>query len=147
MEVRPDHRGSGLFVRQHLAPDDIVIAEDALEQHWYAGRTDRWFRSGTDARKFLFQDENETLRDFYVGSVLQDEPIDHVWIKAAESAIWFITSGETARTRDWYLSPEQAAWLEKVEEISESAYSGRDGLSHVFCFGRCPPGVPVARIP
>jgi hypothetical protein len=138
MEIRPDHRGSGLFVRRHVRPGDVVIAEDALEQRWYAGRVDRWFRSAEDARKFLYRDAGGTARDIYVGAVLQDRPPDLELLTTDDVAVWLITSGETALARNWYLSPEQVAWLEGVEATVEPVYRGADGLSGVYCFGRCP---------
>jgi 4-amino-4-deoxy-L-arabinose transferase-like glycosyltransferase len=147
MEIRPDHRGAGLFVREHLTTGDIVIAEDPLEQKWYVGQADFWFRAADDAQRYLFKDDLGVLRDFYVGSALLNEPPDAAWIASRDGAIWFVSSGETARNRDWYLSPEQTAWLAAIEVDSRPAYSGRDGLTHVYCFGRCPAGIPVARVP
>jgi len=138
MEIRPDHRGPGLFVRHHLRPGDVVIAEDALEQRWYTGQVDRWFRSPDDARKFLFQDADGIVRDIYVGALLQESPPGPALLDGDEKAVWLITSGETALARSWYLSPEQAAWLDSIEARLEPVYEGADGLSGVYCFGRCP---------
>jgi len=138
MEIRPDHRGPGLFVRHHLRPGDVVIAEDALEQRWYTGQADRWFRSPDDARKFLFRDADGIARDIYVGAVLQERLPGPELLGRDDVAVWLITSGETAFARGWYLSQEQAAWLEGVEATVEPEYRGADGLSSVYCFGRCP---------
>jgi len=141
MEIRPDHEEPGRFVREHLRPGDIVIAEDALEQRWYVGRVDRWFRSFDDARKFLYRDESGVDRDIYVGAMLQAEPPDSAFLSRTDAAVWVITSGETALSRGWYLSQKQAGWLEFVERTVEPAFRGGDGLSAVYCFGRCPPGI------
>ena len=138
MEIRPDHRGPGLFVRNHLRPGDVVIAEDALEQRWYTGQVNRWFRSPDDARKFLFRDTKGQLRDIYVGALLQDDPPGPKLLDGDDRAVWLITSGETALSRSWYLSPEQANWLDGIEATLEPEFEGADGLAGVYCFGRCP---------
>ena len=127
--IRPDHRSAGRFVRRHSGPGDVVIAEDALEQRWYAGRVDYWFRSGADASRYLYHDGSGVARDIYVGAEL---------LEREDAAVWLITSGETAGARGWYLEPAQAAWLDRVEATQEPVHRGEDGLSAVYCFGRCP---------
>ena len=138
MEIHPDHRGPGLFVRQHVRPGDVIIAEDALEQRWYAGRVDRWYRSADDARKFLYRDADGTVRDIYVSALLQNAPPGPELLDETVGSVWLITSGETALSRSWYLNTEQAAWLDAVEATVEPVYEGADGLSGVYCLGRCP---------
>ena len=68
----------------YLEPGDIVIGEDAMELRWYAGQTDYWFRSLDDAGRYLYRDENDILRDIYVGAALLDgAPEDDVLRRAA----------------------------------------------------------------
>jgi hypothetical protein len=138
MEIRPDHRGPGRFVREHAKPEDIVIAEDALEQRWYAGRVDYWYRSLDDARRYLYRDTDGALRDIYVGAeLLAGPPAADLWARR-EGAVWLITSGETAGSRTWYLAPDQADWLDSLEARTSPLFIGEDGLSAVYCSGRCP---------
>jgi hypothetical protein len=138
LRVRPDHRSLGRFVRGHARAGDRIIAEDALEQRWYAGRVDEWFRSREDAGRYLYRDEEGIQRDIYVAARLRAEPPDTTVASEEDAAIWLITSGETADARGWYLTPEQRDWLERVEASRPPAHRGEDGLGAVYCFGRCP---------
>ena len=136
--IRPDHRSSGRFVRRHAGPGDLVIAEDALEQRWYAGRVDYWFRSEKDASRYLYRDGTGVTRDIYVGAELLADPPSPPLLQREEAAVWLITSGETADSRGWYLDPAQEAWLNRIEAAQEPVHRGGDGLTAVYCFGRCP---------
>lgn len=138
LEIRPDHRSPGRFVRDHARPEDIVIAEDALEQRWYAGRVDYWYRSSTDAARYLYQDSSGIVRDIYVGAELLPGPAAPYPWGREDIAVWIITSGETAANREWYLAPDQAAWLDSLQARIEPLYVGEDGLTAVYCSGRCP---------
>ncbi len=135
---RPDHRGAGLFVRERLAPGDVVIAEDPLQQRWYVGQTDFWFRSMEDAGRYLRLDDEGFLRDIYVWSRLLPDPPSRDWFASQDQSVWFITSLETAVRRDLYLEEDQIRWLEKIEAEQPAAFVGRDGQTRVFCFGACP---------
>jgi 4-amino-4-deoxy-L-arabinose transferase-like glycosyltransferase len=136
--IRPDHRSSGRFVRRHAGPGDIVIAEDALEQRWYVGRVDYWFRSERDASRYLYLDDAGVRRDIYVGAELLADPPPPSLLEQPDHAVWLITSGETAGARDWYLNPAQASWLTGTERTRKPAHRSEDGLGAVYCFGRCP---------
>jgi hypothetical protein len=138
LRIRPDHRSPGHYVRRYAGPDDIVIAEDALEQKWYAGRVDYWFRSEKDAGRYLYRDEDGATRDIYVAAELLSGPPPPAMLEPDASAVWLITSGETAGARGWYLDSAQAAWLVELEQNREPVHRGEDGLTSVFCFGRCP---------
>jgi hypothetical protein len=138
LTIRPDHRSLGRFVRRHAGPRDIVIAEDALEQMWYAGRVDYWFRAEKDAARYLYRDDEGTARDIYVAAELLADPPPPLLLGLDDSAVWLITSGETAGARGWYLTSDQAGWLAALERTQEPVHRGEDGLGAVYCFGRCP---------
>jgi hypothetical protein len=138
LEIRPDHRGPGLFLLQHSKPGDIVIAEDALELRWYAGQTDYWFRSLADAGRYLYRDENDILRDIYVGAALLDGVPGDDLLHRSGVGVWFVTSGETAMSRTWYLSPAQLDWLDSLQASTKPVFMGEDDTTAVYCFGRCP---------
>jgi hypothetical protein len=131
---RPDHRSPGLHVRDNLEPGDVVIAEDVQAQFVYAGQVDYWFRRAGDARKFLYLAPDGKPRDIYVNSVLASavDVVEEV-VRTAHGRVWFITSGETALQRDWYLSEEQRHWLERLEATMEPVFTGEDGATRVYC--------------
>lgn len=143
---RPDHESAGEYVRSHRRAGDVVVAEDPLQQRWYAGPVDFWFRRLGDARQFLHVGADGGYRDNYVKSRLIAEPavLDSI-VRAAEGRVWMITSGETAHAREWYLDAEQRRWLDSLERAREPAYVARDSVTRVYCLncgdgGRAAPG-------
>lgn len=135
---RPDHKGAGEFVRAQLAAGDVVIAEDPIEQHWYAGRADYWLRSFTDSRIYLNRAPDGQLHDIYVNSALlrEESALDSL-VGQSMGRVWLVTSGETFRNRSYYLDPWQRVWLDSLEQSRAPAFEGRDGATRVFCLN-CP---------
>lgn len=132
--LRPDHRGPGEYVRGVLEPGDVVITEHPSTQIIYAGKVDYWFRRAGDARAFVYLDDEGTPREIYAGAIPLTTPDQmEAVVDEAPGNVWLITSGETALLRDWYLSEEQRAWLESIEERVAPAFVGEDGYSRVFC--------------
>lgn len=132
----PDHRTTGLFVKERARADDIIVAEDVLEQRWYAGRVDYWLHDADEAIAFLYRDSNGLLRDIYTSSiVLNDELLAGV-AGEQQRRVWIITSAETAESRGLYLSDRQRQWLDAVTESTEPAAVGHDGVSAAYCL-RC----------
>lgn len=134
MPFRPDHREPGLFVRRNRQVGDIVIAEEPNTQTIYAGKVDFWFRRAGDARSFLYLDSEGRPRDKYVNSILLSTvaQLQEV-VESAGGRAWFITSGETASLRDWYLSNEQGRWLDSLEATTAPSFTGSDGVTAVYC--------------
>lgn len=136
--IYPDHKASGEFVRQNLRPGDVVVAEDPLQQRWYVGAVDYWLRDPSDARAYLYRASDGKLHDIYVNSVLiehlgaLDDILDDIR-DHANGRIWLITSAETYMQRDYYLSPEQKRWLESIEHTTKPSFTGRDGVTKVYC--------------
>ncbi|UCG86413.1 MAG: glycosyltransferase family 39 protein [Gemmatimonadota bacterium] len=135
---RPDHASLGRFLREQRSQGDLVIAEDPLQQWWYAGDPiDYWLRSFADSRAFLYSTPTGELRDIYVGSQLLTSSPDSL-LDMAAGRVWLVTSGETAGLRSYFLDTAQARWLDSLETATEPAFVGRDGISKVFCLN-CPP--------
>jgi hypothetical protein len=131
----PDHRTPGLFVKERARADDIIVAEDVLEQRWYAGRVDYWLHDVAEATSFLYRGSDGLLRDIYTSSVaLSDEILAD--LAAEQRRVWIITSAETAENRDVYLSARQLEWLHAVTTSAPPVAVGRDGVSAVYCL-RC----------
>ena len=134
----PDHQAPGRFVKARLQPGDVVVAEDPLQQWWYVRRVDYWLRNPDNHRAFLHRGGDGLMRDNYVASaVLTPELLTRLGQRGT-GRVWVITSGETAFKRDYYLSAAQRAWLETLEKTQSPRFTGRDGVTQVYCLG-CPP--------
>lgn len=131
---RPDHQRPGKFVRERLGPGDVVVAEDPMMQAVYAGQVDYWYRKAGEAQRFLYLDPRGEPRDIYVASKLLPNPesVERV-VSSAPGRVWFVTSGETAPDREWYLSPDQRRWLDSIETHLTPEHLGRDGVTAVYC--------------
>ena len=129
----PDHQAPGDFVRNHLSQKDIVIAEDALQQWWYIGRVDFWLRDPVSNRQFLYRTGQGQLRDIYVNSQIATANILNQLSKQKKRRIWIITSGETYHKWELYLSKKQQHWLLNIEKMQPPVFTGRDGVSNVYC--------------
>ena len=140
---RPDHAAPGRFVAERRRPGDVVIAEDPLQQRWYAGPVDFWLRSFADGRQFVYRAPDGALRDIYVNSqILRDVAIVDSLLAHAAGRVWVITSGETYRERDYYLDDAQRRWLDSLEATLAPVFTGRDGVTRVYCLN-CSTGVPA----
>ena len=136
---RPDHRGAGEFIRAVRSVGDIVIAEDQLQQRWYGGPVDYWFRSTSDARKFLYRSSDGRLRDIYINSELIADPstVSSIIARAPE-AVFFVTSGETHPLRSYYLDAAQKLWLDSLEASGPALFVGSDSVTRVYCLSCTP---------
>lgn len=140
---RPDHAAPGRFVAERRRPGDVVIAEDPLQQRWYAGSVDFWLRSFADARPFVYRAPDGALRDIYVNSrILSDIAIVDSLLAQVAGRVWVITSGETYTERDYYLDDGQRRWLDSLEATLAPVFTGRDGVTRVYCLN-CSSGTPA----
>ncbi|MDJ0757876.1 MAG: glycosyltransferase family 39 protein [Woeseiaceae bacterium] len=130
----PDHKNPGLFVKQMMRDEDVVIAEDALQQAWYVGDVDYWFRSPRIEARFHYIDPNDgRQKDIYVSSeILSAGDIEAV-LNAAGGRVFYITSGELVGKEQWYLDEDQSDWLTKLRELRTPLMIGQDGQTAVYC--------------
>jgi len=133
----PDHKYPGEFVSKHRKIGDIVIAEDVLEQRWYAGKVDYWLRKydPVSGGHFLYRGKDQNLHDIYVGSIVATTEILETLTKDKNRRIWLITSGETYSRRDLYLREGQLQWLENIELNYSPVFTGKDKITQVYCLG------------
>lgn len=131
---RPDHEGAGKFLRSRATKGDVVIAEDPLEQYWYAGEVNYWLRSYGDARRYLYVADGNRFRDMYVNSVhIRDVTVLDSLASQAGGQVWLVTSGETAHNREYYLDAPQRRWLDSLQAARHPAYVARDSVTRVYC--------------
>jgi hypothetical protein len=137
LPTHPDHQSAGQFVSDRLQPSDIVVAEDASMQKWYAGKVDYWLRDYKDAKAYLYPADDGNLRDIYVNSQIVTPEVLEMFKAMVNSGqrIWIITSAETYDKRPYYLSDSQLQWLNNIEQHHNPMHSGRDKITKVYCLG------------
>ena len=131
--VYPDHKFPGEYVARNLRPGDLVIAEDALQQKWYAGQVDYWLRNYQEESGFLYIASDHQLHDIYVDSIAATYPILSKLLADKSRRIWIITSGETYSQRNFYLNDKQREWLNSIESSFKPVYTGHDSITQVYC--------------
>jgi 4-amino-4-deoxy-L-arabinose transferase-like glycosyltransferase len=131
--IYPDHRSLGCFVKGHLKANDIVVAQDALQQYWYVGKVDYWLRQPESIDSYVFK-SNGVSRDIYVLSEPTSDEIINKLINTKER-IWVITSGEVYNFKDNFLgvNTPQRNWINHVEDPYKPIITGLDNASAVYC--------------
>jgi hypothetical protein len=129
----PDHKGAAEFVRGlNLQPQDIILAEDVIEQTYYLGHVHYWLIGRKHASRYV-QLVGGEIRDFYTGTPVVDdgEQLREVLSRAGDRQVIIIGSGEqqSDRRRD-ARGPEISGVLSS--DLVESIYLGRDGLTTVW---------------
>ena len=131
--IFPDHRGAAAFIRsQNIQPQDVLIAEDVLEQTYYLGRVDYWLISRKQARLYV-QRVGGVIRDFYTSTPVIDsgEQLQQVLDSSTGGRIFIIGSGENQKdARRGMRGPSISALLQsdRLEEL----FLGSDGLTKVW---------------
>lgn len=129
----PDHKGAAQFVRSlNLKPQDIVLAEDVLEQTYYLGRVDYWLIGRKHASRFVQRVDGE-IRDFYTGTPVVDDGTQLLELMkgAGDRQVIIIGSGENqSDRRRGVRGPEISGVM--TSGLVESLYVGRDGLTQVW---------------
>ncbi len=128
----PDHKTAGEYVKANLRDSDLVIAEDMLQQRWYAGKVDYWLRNHKTHHRPLFLNKDGEFRDIYVNSIAVTPALLEEINGIKERRIWLITSAETSVDLTLYLSEQQIQWLTKIRANHDPVYTGRDALTQVF---------------
>jgi hypothetical protein len=135
----PDHKGAAEFMRtQNIGPDDIVLAEDVLEQTYYLGSVDYWLISRSVARRFVTRINGE-ICDFYTGTPVigSAKMLEDLMQREAGRRIFIIGSGEN-------MADGRKTMRGDIDDVLDSdrvqvIYTGRDGVTKVWR------AVPVAR--
>ncbi len=91
----PDHVGAARFVRAHLRPGDLVIAEDVIVQTYYLGRVDYWLIGQRTALQYGYR-RNGRFEDFYTNTpiISNARQLEALIARRDRGAIYIIGSGE-----------------------------------------------------
>jgi 4-amino-4-deoxy-L-arabinose transferase-like glycosyltransferase len=143
-ESHPDHKGAAEFMKaQNITDDDVIIAEDVLQQTYYLGRVDYWLMSRHHARRYVELVDGK-IRDFYTGSgvISSAEMLQDLLRREHGKRIFVIGSGENQSDKRKGMRGDMDAVLHSDQ--FEVIYEGRDGLTQVWrATGVLPPqGAP-----
>lgn len=129
----PDHKGAAEFVESlHPAPDDIIVAEDALMQTYYLGHVDYWLENREEAAPFLRKLDGRWVDEYtdapLIGSGAQ---LEQLVDRRDRGAIYVIGSGENAADRKTLM---RGLGIERALDSPafHLIYVGRDHLTDVW---------------
>jgi hypothetical protein len=129
----PDHRGAAQFVKTlHIAPDDIVLAEDVLQQTYYLGHVDYWLIGRKHGWRY-FQEVNGRIQDFYTATAVIDtgEQFRQLLDENADRRIFVIGSGENTKDGRREMRGEGINELLKSDRF-EPLFLGNDNFTTVW---------------
>jgi len=129
----PDHKGAAEFVRSlDLSPDDILVAEDVLQQTYYLGGVDYWLTPLAQARAFAMERDGQVVDRYTATPVLDSaEAFRTLLDTRGDRTVVVIGSGENfANGYRTLRDPEVAGILES--DSVHMAHLGRDGRTSVW---------------
>ncbi len=129
----PDHRGAAAFIRsQNIKPEDILIAEDVLEQTYYLGSVDFWLISRKQARLYVHHVDG-AIRDFYTNTRVIDsgEQLRDTLDAYADRRVFIIGSGENQRDRRREMRGPGISEVMQSDRLEE-VFLGSDGTTKVW---------------
>ncbi|HET9446674.1 MAG TPA: glycosyltransferase family 39 protein [Steroidobacteraceae bacterium] len=130
----PDHRGAANFIRtQNITPDDIVLAEDVLQQTYYLGRVDYWLIGRKHSWRYQQRLSNGRIQDFYTGTAVIDtgEQFQALLDRNPHRRIFVIGSGENSRDGRREMRGEEINALLKSDRF-EPLFVGSDNFTRVW---------------
>jgi hypothetical protein len=140
--IHPDHKGAAEYIRSiGLHPNDVIVAEDSLQQTYYLGHIDFWLRAMNEAAEFVYMKDG-AYRDIYTDAPLIGSGAELMALveQPDRGAIYIIGTAEfnsdNSRIRgDGIYDALQLP-------IFAPVFLGRDGLTQVWKV-RAPSGVPA----
>jgi hypothetical protein len=130
--ARPDHKGAAEFMKtQGVVDEDIVLAEDVLQQTYYFGRVDYWLIGPKVARRFT-ERTHAGVVDIYTGTpvIVTERKLNQLLRENAGKRIFVIGTGEGWSGRTRGVREEMHSLLES--DRFDTIYLGRDGLTRVL---------------
>ncbi|MGH8175751.1 MAG: glycosyltransferase family 39 protein [Steroidobacter sp.] len=130
--LHPDHKGAADFMHtQQLTDEDIVLAEDVLQQTYYLGSVDYWLIGPQVARRFV-KGTKAGVVDFYTGTpvIVTTAMLDELLQENHDKRIFVIGTGEGWSGGERRVRGEMHAAIESKR--FSPLYTGRDGLTRVL---------------
>ena len=129
----PDHRGAARFMRtQNITADDIVLAEDVLQQTYYLGRVDYWLVGRKHAWRYM-QLVNGRIQDFYTATAVIDtgDQFRELLDSNPQRRIFVIGSGENQRDGRREMRGKEINELLRSDRF-EPLFVGNDNFTTVW---------------
>jgi 4-amino-4-deoxy-L-arabinose transferase-like glycosyltransferase len=129
----PDHRGAAQFVRTlHITPDDIVLAEDVLQQTYYLGGVDYWLIGRKQSWRYQ-QEVNGRIVDFYTGTPVIDTGASFRQLLDSNPhrRIFIIGSGENTSDDRREMRGKEISEVLKSDRF-ETLFVGHDNYTRVW---------------
>jgi hypothetical protein len=133
-DLHPDHKGAAEFMRtQHIVDDDIVLAEDVLQQTYYLGSVDYWLISREVARRFVNRVDGK-IQDFYTGAgvIGSGKELQALLDAHPDKRIFVIGSGENLKDSRREMRGKEIDDLLTKSDRFEPLYVGRDNFTTVW---------------
>ena len=131
--IHPDHKGAAEFMKSlPLAANDIVIAEDVIEQTYYLGHVDYWLIGPEVANEFV-EDWHGRFLDIYTHTPVIDTAagLQALILKPDRGAIYIIGSGENQDDDRRYMRGLDIYALLKSGAFKR-IHLGRDKLTEIL---------------
>jgi hypothetical protein len=129
----PDHRGAAQFMRtQNITPEDIVLAEDVLQQTYYLGGVDYWLIGRKRASRYV-QLVNGRIQDIYTATAVVDtgEQFHELLDSNPQRRIFVIGSGENSRDGRREMRGKEIDELMRSDRF-ETLFVGTDHITKVW---------------
>jgi hypothetical protein len=131
--IHPDHKGAAEFMKSlQLAPNDIVLAEDVLQQTYYLGHVDYWLIGPAVAEDYV-EDWHGEILDIYTHTPVIDSgaELKNLIAKRDRGAIYVIGSGEDQDDDRRYMRGMDIYNMLRSGTFKR-IYLGRDGLTEIL---------------
>lgn len=142
--AHPDHKGAAEFIRTiGRDPNDIIVAEDALQQTYYLGHIDFWLREKSKAADFIYM-KGGMYRDIYTDAPLIGSGAELLALveRRDRGAIYIIGTAEF-KGDDLRIIRGGGIYEALQRPDFVPVFLGRDGLTQVWKV-RASPDVPAA---
>jgi Dolichyl-phosphate-mannose-protein mannosyltransferase len=131
--IHPDHKGAAEFMKSlRLAPNDIVLAEDVLEQTYYLKHVDYWL-IGAEYEKEFVEDSHSRILDIYTHTpvIASGAELAGLLAKPDRGAIYVIGSGENQEDGRLTVRGVEINGMLRSGTFRR-IYLGRDGLTEIL---------------
>lgn len=132
-ERHPDHKGAAEFLMSlPITDDDVIIAEDVLQQTYYLGKVDYWLRNFDNARGYAVVKNGVNVDQYTSVPIIGDgNELVEILDNNLAKRVFIIGSGEISPVRDeWARGRDIGTVLQSAR--LKVIYEGRDGISKVW---------------